>query len=117
MGLALQQAEYLEQLRTQAQQLTESAERERGAKEQLQREVIQLLTAVRPALKGDLTVRAPVTEDEVGTIADAYNNTLQSLRGIVKQVQVASRQVAQTSQDSESSIAGLASQAQQQFQF
>ena len=117
IGLALQQAEYLEQLRTQAQQLTESAERERGAKEQLQREVIQLLTAVRPALKGDLTVRAPVTEDEVGTIADAYNNTLQSLRGIVKQVQVASRQVAQTSQDSESSIAGLASQAQQQFQF
>ncbi|AFZ21478.1 GAF domain-containing protein [Allocoleopsis franciscana] len=117
IGLALQQAEYLEQLRTQAQQLTESAERERGAKEQLQREVIQLLTAVRPALKGDLTVRAPVTEDEVGTIADAYNNTLQSLRGIVKQVQTASRQVAQTSQDSESSIAGLASQAQQQFQF
>jgi methyl-accepting chemotaxis protein PixJ len=116
IGLALQQAEYLEQLKTQAQQLTESAERERTAKEQLQREVIQLLTAVRPALKGDLTVRAPVTEDEVGTIADAYNNTLQSLRGIVKQVQAASRQVAQTSQESESSITGLASQAQQQFQ-
>jgi methyl-accepting chemotaxis protein PixJ len=58
-----------------------------------------------------------VTEDEVGTIADAYNNTLQSLRGIVKQVQAASRQVAQTSQESESSITGLASQAQQQFQF
>ncbi len=116
IGLALQQSEYLKQLRTQALQLTESAERERNAKELLQREVIQLLSAVRPALKGDLTVRAPVTEDEVGTIADAYNNTLQSLRQIVKQVQIASRKVAQTSQERESSITGLTSQAQQQFQ-
>ncbi len=76
--------------------------------EQLQQRAIQLLVAVRPALNGDLTVRAPITEDEVGTIADAYNNTLQSLRKIVMQVQEASKEVAQTSQNSESSIVGLA---------
>jgi methyl-accepting chemotaxis protein PixJ len=116
IGLALQQAEYLEQLRNQAQQLTEAGARERAAKEQLQTEVIQLLSAVQPALRGDLTVRATVTEGEVGTIADVYNNTLQSLRKIIMQVQTASRKVAQTSQESVSSIVGLASQAQQQFQ-
>ncbi|NMG20765.1 GAF domain-containing protein [Brasilonema bromeliae] len=115
IGLALQQAEYLEQLRTQAQQLTEASERERAAKEQLQREVIQLLSAVQPVLQGNLTIRVPVTEGEVGTIADVYNITLQSLRKIVMQVQTASRKLAQTSQANESSIVGLATQAQQQF--
>ncbi|MBW4626025.1 MAG: GAF domain-containing protein [Brasilonema octagenarum HA4186-MV1] len=117
VGLALQQAEYLEQLKTQAQQLVQASERERAAKEQLQREVMQLLSAVQPALQGNLTIRLPVTEGEVGTIADVYNVTLQSLRKIVMQVQTASRQLAQTSQANESSIVGLATQAQQQFQF
>ena len=116
LGMVLQQAEYLEQIENQSDQLSQVAQREKADKETLQQEVMQLLMAVRPALQGDLTVRAPITEDEVGTIADAYNNTLQSLRGIVKQVQVASRKVAQTSQDSASSITGLANQAQQQFQ-
>ncbi|NMG10868.1 GAF domain-containing protein [Brasilonema sp. UFV-L1] len=115
IGLALQQAEYLEQLKTQAQQLTAASERERTAKEQLQQQVIQLLSAVQPALQGNLTVRVPVTEGEVGTIADVYNVTLQSLRKIVIQMQTASRQLAQTSQANESSIVGLATQAQQQF--
>jgi methyl-accepting chemotaxis protein PixJ len=116
LGMVLQQAEYLEQIQTQSDQIAQAAEREKADKEALQQKVIQLLSSVRPALQGDLTVRAPVTDDEVGTIADAYNNTLQSLRQVVMQVQVASRQVAQTSQNSASSIAGLATDAQQQYQ-
>jgi methyl-accepting chemotaxis protein PixJ len=116
IGLALQQADYLEKLRSSAQQLSEAGAREKAAKEQLQMEVIQLLSAVQPALSGDLTVRATVTEGEVGTIADVYNNTLQSLRKIIMQVQTSSRKVAQTSQASVASIVGLANQAQQQFQ-
>ena len=116
LGIALQKAESLQQIRQQTEQLQASADREKAAKEQLQARAVQLLVAVRPALNGDLTVRAPITEDEMGTIADAYNNTLQSLRKIVKQVQEASSQVAHTSQNSESSISGLSTQAQQQFQ-
>lgn len=116
IGVAMRQVDYLKQVQQQSEQLAEAAQREKAAKELIQQEVIQLLMAVRPALNGDLTVRAPVTEDEVGTIADAYNNTLQSLRAIVKQVQTSSEAVAQTSQVSSSSIAGLASQAQEQFQ-
>jgi methyl-accepting chemotaxis protein PixJ len=116
VGVAMRQVDYLKQVQQQSEQLAEAAQREKAAKEQIQQEVVQLLMAVRPALNGDLTVRAPVTEDEVGTIADAYNNTLQSLREIVKQVQTASRQVADTSQESASSITGLAGQAQEQFQ-
>ncbi|MEH2305613.1 GAF domain-containing protein [Nostoc sp.] len=114
LGLALQHTEYLQQVQAQSAKLAEAAAREKAAKELLQQRSIQLLTALRPALNGDLTVRAPITEDELGTIADAYNNTLQALRQIVLQVQGAAQQVAQTSTKSEASLAGLTNLAQQQ---
>ncbi len=114
LGIALQRAQDLEQLRAQAQQLSELATREKAARELLQRRALDLLTAVRPALEGDLTVRAPVSDDELGTIADVYNNTLQSLRGIVMQVQSATVKVAETSGSSEVAVNKLAEQAQRQ---
>ncbi|WP_375468496.1 GAF domain-containing protein [uncultured Nostoc sp.] len=114
LGLALQHTEYLQQVQAQSAKLAEAAAREKAAKELLQQRSIQLLTALRPALNGDLTVRAPITEDELGTIADAYNNTLQALRQIVLQVQGAAQQVAQTSSKSDASLAGLTNLAQHQ---
>lgn len=115
LDIAIQQSEYIDQLREQSTELAASLERDRAAKEYLQQQVIQLLSAVRPALDGDLTVRAPVTEDAVGTVADAYNNMLGSLRQIVVQVQAASDQVAQTSESNGDAITTLADQAQAQF--
>ncbi|WP_341528238.1 GAF domain-containing protein [Nostoc sp. UHCC 0302] len=114
LGIALQQTEYLQQLQSQSAKLAEAATREKAAKELLQQRSIELLTALRPALNGNLTVRAPITEDELGTIADAYNNTLQALRQIVIQVQTAAQQVAQTSSNSDASLAGLTNLAKQQ---
>ncbi|MUH00511.1 GAF domain-containing protein [Scytonema sp. UIC 10036] len=114
LGIALQQAEYLQQLQIQSVKLAEAAEREKAAKELFQQEAIQLLTAVKPALTGNLTVRAPITEDTLGTIADAYNNTLQALRQIVIQLQNAAQQVVQTSGSSNIALGGLTNLAQQQ---
>lgn len=114
LGLALQQTEYLLQLQAQSAKLAEAAAREKAAKELLQQRSIQLLTALRPALKGDLTVRAPITEDELGTIADAYNSTVQAMRQIVLQVQGSAQQVAQSSSSSNTSLAGLTNLAEQQ---
>ncbi|MBD2387158.1 GAF domain-containing protein [Cylindrospermum sp. FACHB-282] len=114
LGLGLQQTEYLQQLQAQSAKLEMAAAREKAAKELLQQRSIQLLTALRPALKGDLTVRAPITEDELGTIADAYNSTVQAMRQIVIQVQGAAQQVAQTSSTSNTSLAGLTNLAEQQ---
>lgn len=116
VGVVLKQADYVEQVRQKSEQLTQIAQREKETKEQLQQRAIQLLIAVRPALNGDLTVRAPISDDEVGTIADAYNNTLQSLRKTVTQLQVASSKVAQTCQHSESDLSALATQASGQLQ-
>ncbi len=114
LGIALKQAEFLEQIRQQSQQLAAAAQRERQAKELLQRRAIELLTAVRPALDGNLTVRAPVTDDELGTIADAYNNTLKGLRQIVIQVQKSAEKVGQTSTQSDEAINQLSHRALEQ---
>lgn len=114
LGIALQRAADLEKLRQQAQELESAAIREKAERQELQRRALDLLTAVRPALEGDLTVRAPLSEDELGTIADVYNNTLQSLRGIVIQVQDVTARVAETSKGSDLQIRKLADQAQQQ---
>ncbi len=116
LNFAIQQDEYVSQLQDRSQQLATSADREKNAKELLQQEVIQLLMAVRPALAGDLTARAPVTDTEVGTVADAYNNTLGSLRQIVTQMQTAAHHVAHTTETSGTAITTLAMQAQTQLQ-
>ena len=116
MGVALRQAKYLEQVKQQSEQLAQAAKKEKEAKELFQQRAIQLLGAIQPTLKGDLTVRLPVTTDEVGTLADAYNNTLQALRKILTQVQTATEKVAQTSQSSGVSITELSQQAQLQYQ-
>jgi methyl-accepting chemotaxis protein PixJ len=116
LGVALQQAEVLEQLSQQSEQMATAASREKTAKEQLQQRAVQLLMAIKPSFQGDLTARAPITEDEMGTIADAYNNTLQSLRRIVVQVKAAADKVAQTSRHSEGSITDLATKAKDELQ-
>ncbi|ACK67956.1 methyl-accepting chemotaxis sensory transducer with GAF sensor [Rippkaea orientalis PCC 8801] len=116
LGVAIQQREYLKKVEDQSQQLAETVKREKGAKEELQKRVIDLLSSVQPAATGNLTVRAPVTNDAVGTIADAYNCTIDALREIVTQVQKAAKQVVETTGDSTTAIEGLATQAQQQFE-
>lgn len=81
-----------------AQRRAEETERDR---EDLQRQVIRLLDDVEGAARGDLTVKAQVTADVLGAVADAFNLTIENLREIVRQVKQASEQVHQGSTDSE----------------
>ncbi len=85
-------------------------------KENLQRRALDLLMEVDPVSQGDLTIRARVTEDEIGTVADSYNATIESLRQIVRQVKDASEQVALTAKTSESAVDTLSSGASIQTQ-
>ncbi|MDZ7951248.1 GAF domain-containing protein [Nostoc sp. DedQUE09] len=114
IGLALNLADYLTQVRIQEQQLAEAAERERTAREKLQQGAIRVLMALEPSFRGDLTVRAPLSEDEIGTIADGYNTTIQSLRDLVRQVQIAAGRVSENSSNNTTSVVKLSDQAQQQ---
>jgi methyl-accepting chemotaxis protein PixJ len=97
MGLSLDRVLLLEQ----TEQL---AEEQRDLKEGLQKRALELLMEVDPISKGDLTIRARVTADEIGTIADSYNATVGNLRKIVTQVQDAATQVAQTTSRNEHSV-------------
>jgi methyl-accepting chemotaxis protein len=72
------------------------------------------LKEVDPISKGDLTIRAKVTADEIGTIADSYNSTVSNLRKIVTQVQNAASQVATTTSSNEASVQALSTEALRQ---
>ncbi len=89
-------------------------EQQKSAKELLQRRALELLMEVDPVNKGDLTIRASVTEDEIGTIADSYNATINNLRNIVSQVQAAAQQVTSTTTSNEGAVQELSIEALRQ---
>lgn len=84
---------------------------QRQLKEDLQKRALQLLMEVDPISKGDLTIRAKVTADEIGTIADSYNATVGNLRKLVTKVQEAASQVAATTTSNESTVQALSAEA------
>ena len=107
LGMALDKASLLEQ-----EKIAQAKEKE--AKEKLQSRALELLMEVDPVSRGDLTIRAQVRDDEIGTIADSYNATIESLRKLVTQVQIAVEQVAMTTRAKENSIQELSQGAFQQ---
>ena len=96
------------------EELKTSEEQQRQEKQALQRRAMELLVEVDPVSKGDLTIRASVTEDEIGTIADSYNATIGNLRKIVIQVQAAATQVVRTTNSNEVSVSEVSKEALQQ---
>jgi methyl-accepting chemotaxis protein PixJ len=114
LGTILDRVTFLEQVEQARQQAEKLAQEQRQIKEGLQKRALELLMEVDPVTQGDLTIRASVTEDEIGTIADSYNATIESLRKIVTQVQAAAEQVAATTSQDEVSIRSLSAEALQQ---
>jgi methyl-accepting chemotaxis protein PixJ len=112
LAVALQLTSYVTQIQTQEKELAESLGRERGAREGLEQEAMRVLKALEPSFRGDLTIRAPLSETEIGTIADGYNTTIQSLRSLVRQVQVAAKSMSENSSLNNVLVEGLSSQAQ-----
>ncbi|MGK7872474.1 MAG: methyl-accepting chemotaxis protein [Xenococcaceae cyanobacterium] len=107
MGLALERANLLQGERI-------AQEEQRRAKEQLQQRALELLMEVDPVSQGNLTIRAKVTADEIGTIADSYNATIESLEKIVTQMKTAAEQVATTTSKDEVFMEALSEGALQQ---
>lgn len=116
VGFALERASLLEEVEQARQKAEVVSQEQRQQKEALQKRALELLLEVDPISKGDLTIRAQVTEDEIGTIADSYNVTVSSLRKIVSQVQAAAKQVAATTSSSDVSVSELSAEALRQAQ-
>ena len=110
-----QEAERLENARREARAEADArAEEQKQEKELLQRRALELLMEVDPVSQGDLTIRANVTADEVGTIADSYNAIIRNLRKLVLEVQSATQSVTQTASDNEISVRSVSNEAVKQ---
>ncbi len=109
------EAERLELARQEARADADaSADQQRQEKEFLQRRALELLIEVDPVSRGDLTIRANVTADEVGTIADSYNAIIRNLRKLVLEVQGASQSVTTTATSNELSVRSVSNEALKQ---
>jgi methyl-accepting chemotaxis protein PixJ len=93
-----------------------STQEQKQQKEFLQKRALELLMEVDPVSRGDLTVRANVTPDEIGTVADSYNAIIRSLRQIVGKVQGAATSVTETAEGNDMAVKKVASEANEQVE-
>jgi methyl-accepting chemotaxis protein len=104
IGFALDQAKLIEQLNVVSVQQQQQSEA-------LRSQLISLVKDVEEVVKGDLTVRADVTEGEIGTVADFLNAVIENLRGIVTRVKLATTRVNASLGENEQAIRQLADAA------
>ncbi|MEH1999983.1 MAG: methyl-accepting chemotaxis protein [Nostoc sp.] len=111
IGYALEQAKLLEEIEQSRNVAVIGSGEDRQQKEALQQQLLELLSDVEGAARGDLTVRADVTSGEIGTVADFFNSIVESLRDIVTQVKQAATQVNTAIGSNEGAIRNLAESA------
>ncbi|HEY9696040.1 MAG TPA: GAF domain-containing protein [Trichocoleus sp.] len=114
LGFAMEQANLFEQREKARLEAEALSEEQRQQKEAIQMQLINLLTEVEGAARGNLTVRAEVTVGEIGTVADFFNAIIESLGRIVTKVKESSTQVNSSLGENEDAIRQLAEEALQQ---
>ncbi|MCU0565366.1 MAG: methyl-accepting chemotaxis protein [Oculatellaceae cyanobacterium Prado106] len=114
LGFALEQSDLFQQREKSRMETELLSEERRQQKEELQRQLVDLLSEVEGASRGDLTVRAEVTAGEIGTVADFFNSIIESLRQIVIQVKQSALQVNDSLGENESAVRRLADDALRQ---
>lgn len=81
-----------------------------------QEAILRLLNEMSDLADGDLTVRASVTEDLTGAIADSMNYTIDELRNLITGINRATEQVTAASQQAQNISNELLNAAQRQSQ-
>jgi twitching motility protein PilJ len=79
-----------------------------------QEAILRLLDEMEVLKRGDLTVRAKVTEDVTGAIADAVNSTIEELRRLVTGITAAAQHVTGATAEAQSISGQLLQAAQKQ---
>lgn len=92
-----------------------AAESERVNKKN-QNAILRLMNELGGLADGDLTVRATVTEDITGSIADSVNYTTEELQRLVSRVVVAAEQMARATREAEGVSRNLQEATQKQVQ-
>jgi twitching motility protein PilJ len=96
------------------QRLENLAEERKAEADSLTQQVVKMLSEIKGAAKGDLTVKAEVTNDMLGAVADSFNFLLSSLRKVVNNIQDVAIQVNSATGISISNTQELAQQAKVQ---
>ncbi|MBD1860859.1 MULTISPECIES: PAS domain S-box protein [Trichocoleus] len=96
------------------ERLEKQAEERKFEADAITQQVVNLLNEIKGAAKGDLTVKAQVTNDSLGALADSFNYLISSLRKVVLNIQSAAIQVNQSTTDSINNTNELAQQARTQ---
>ena len=107
----IQQKENQESLNELNKSLEQSAAEQKQQREDLEDAVVGLMEALEPASEGDLTVRAQLTDGDVGIIADLFNAIIENLKDIALQVKDSAGQVSSSLVQNESSVREIAEQA------
>ena len=97
----------------------DQSRRFRGTQELNQRNqeaILRLLDEMGSLAEGDLTVRATVTEDITGAIADSINFAVEALRSLVTTINETAVQVAAAAQETQATAIHLAEAAEHQAQ-
>ncbi|GAA4870274.1 methyl-accepting chemotaxis protein [Luteimonas vadosa] len=81
-----------------------------------QEAIMRLLDEMGSLAEGDLTVKATVTEDMTGAIADSINFAVEQLRTLVQTITDTSVQVASSAQETQATAMHLAEAAEHQAQ-
>lgn len=92
-----------------------AAERQAEA-DQITQQVLKMLNEIKGAARGDLTVKAQVTNDSLGALADSFNFLISSLRKVVNSIQEVAGQVKNATGESIAKTNELANQARNQSQ-
>ncbi|PNW47776.1 UNVERIFIED_CONTAM: hypothetical protein BEN50_01290 [Euhalothece sp. KZN 001] len=98
----------LERVQQLLQEQEATAIEQRQQREELEREVSQLMSDIENASEGDLTVRAQLMEGDIGIIADLFNAVVENLQDTAKQVKEAASRVSSSLGDNEAEIRLLA---------
>lgn len=85
-----------------------------GENARTQEAIQRLLDEMGALAEGDLTVRATITEDYTGAIADSINVTVDSLRGLVKTINDTAKQMSSSVHETENIAQQLSAASMQQ---
>jgi twitching motility protein PilJ len=92
----------------------QQAQRAEVANKQNQNAILRLMNELSDLAEGDLTIRATVSEDITGAIADSVNYTTEELRKLVTGITVVSEKMALTTSDADKLTRVLLVAAQKQ---
>jgi twitching motility protein PilJ len=96
----------------------EEAERQRAEIERTNRSnqdaILRLMNEMGNLAEGDLTVKASVTDEITGAIADSVNFTVDELRGLVGRINAAAAQVTTATESAQKTSAQLLAAAEKQ---